>query len=97
MIIVSHDRDFLDGLVHKIYEFKNRNVKDHPGDIFEFLRKKRLDSLQELERRQQVKVRIEKPESSEKKVKYEEKRELERQRRKISCQLWKLWKKYRRR
>ena len=71
MIIVSHDRDFLDGLVHKIYEFKNRNVKDHPGDIFEFLRKKRLDSLQELERRQQVKVRIEKPESSEKKVKKE--------------------------
>ncbi|MCQ2181170.1 MAG: ABC-F family ATP-binding cassette domain-containing protein [Bacteroidales bacterium] len=54
MIVVSHDRDFLDGLVDKLYEFRDGKVKEHLGSVAEFLEKKRIDSLQELER---IKVR----------------------------------------
>jgi len=51
LILVSHDRDFLDGLVSKIFEFRDRKVKEHPGDIYEFLSKKRLSTLKEIERK----------------------------------------------
>jgi len=50
LVIVSHDRDFLDGLVDKVYEFKDGNVKEHLGGINDFLEKKRLSNMQELER-----------------------------------------------
>ena len=50
-IIVSHDRDFLDGLVDKVYEFGGGRVKEHLGGIYDFLRAKKIDSLQELERK----------------------------------------------
>ena len=49
LIVVSHDRDFLDGLVTKVYEFGNKKVKEHLCGIYEFLEKKKMDSLQELE------------------------------------------------
>jgi ATP-binding cassette subfamily F protein 3 len=49
-IIVSHDRDFLDGLVGKVYEFGAGRVREHLGGIYEFLEKRELDSLQQLER-----------------------------------------------
>ncbi|MCD6333289.1 MAG: ABC-F family ATP-binding cassette domain-containing protein [Bacteroidales bacterium] len=52
LILVSHDRDFLDELVSRIFEFTNRHIKEHPGDIFEFLNKKRPDVLQRSKRRQ---------------------------------------------
>ncbi len=48
-IIVSHDREFLDGLVNKVYEFGNRQVREHLGGIYDFLRTKKIDSLQALE------------------------------------------------
>ncbi|MDL2265180.1 ABC-F family ATP-binding cassette domain-containing protein [Parabacteroides sp. OttesenSCG-928-G07] len=48
-IIVSHDREFLDGLVDKVYEFGNKRVIEHLGGIFEFLEKKKLANLRELE------------------------------------------------
>ena len=51
LILVSHDRDFLDGLVSKIYEFGNKQVKEHLGDIKSFLQKKKMDNLRELERK----------------------------------------------
>jgi ATP-binding cassette subfamily F protein 3 len=51
LILVSHDRDFLDGLVSKVYEFGNKRVKEHLGDIYSFLQKKKLDNLRELERK----------------------------------------------
>ncbi|MBQ8673413.1 MAG: ABC-F family ATP-binding cassette domain-containing protein [Bacteroides sp.] len=51
LIVVSHDRDFLDGLVTKVYEFGNQRVKEHLCGIYEFLETKRLESLQELERK----------------------------------------------
>lgn len=50
VIIVSHDRDFLDGMVNCIYEFKNRAVKQHLGGIYDFLRRKKLESMQEYEK-----------------------------------------------
>ena len=50
LIVVSHDRDFLDGLVTKVYEFGNKNVKEHLCGIYEFLETKKMESLQELEK-----------------------------------------------
>ena len=48
---MSHDRDFLDGLVDKMYEFRDGRVKEHLGSVSDFLEKRKLESLQELERR----------------------------------------------
>ncbi len=48
-IIVSHDRDFLDGLVNKVYEFGGGKVMEHIGGIYDYLQKKKLDNLQQLE------------------------------------------------
>jgi ATP-binding cassette subfamily F protein 3 len=50
LILVSHDRDFLDGLVGKVFEFGNKRVKEHLSGIKEFLEKKKMDNLKELER-----------------------------------------------
>ena len=50
LIIVSHDRDFLDGLVDKLYEFRDGKVKEHLGSVSEFLEKRKIESLNELER-----------------------------------------------
>lgn len=49
LIVVSHDRYFLDGLVGKVYEFSNRRVREHLGSIYDFLRTKNISSLQQLE------------------------------------------------
>ena len=54
LICVSHDRDFLDGLVSKVYEFGGGRVKEHLGGIYDFLRAKKMDSLQELERKNPI-------------------------------------------
>lgn len=51
LVVVSHDRDFLDGLVTKVYEFGNKKVTEHLCGIYEFLEKKKMDSLNELEKR----------------------------------------------
>ncbi len=51
LIVVSHDRDFLDGLVDKMYEFRDGKVKEHIGGVQDFLEKRKIESLQELERR----------------------------------------------
>jgi ATP-binding cassette subfamily F protein 3 len=50
LIIVSHDRDFLDGLVTKVFEFGNKRVKEHFEDINGFLRNKKIENLKEVER-----------------------------------------------
>lgn len=51
LIVVSHDRDFLDGLVTKVYEFGNQRVREHLCGIYEFLETKKMESLTELEKR----------------------------------------------
>lgn len=48
LIVVSHDRDFLDGLVDKVYEFKDKKIKENIGGIYDFLRKKSLENLDDL-------------------------------------------------
>ena len=55
VVVVSHDRYFLDGLVDKVYEFGGGVVKEHLGGIYDFLEKKKLDSLQQLEAKDVVK------------------------------------------
>ena len=52
LIVVSHDRDFLDGLVDKLYEFRDGRVKEHLGSVADFLRRRKLESLAELERKE---------------------------------------------
>ena len=51
LIVVSHDRDFLEGLVDKMYEFRDGRVKEHLGSVHEFLEERKIENLQELERR----------------------------------------------
>ena len=51
LIVVSHDREFLDGLVSKVYEFGGGRIREHLGGIYEFLERKKMESLRELERR----------------------------------------------
>ena len=51
LILVSHDRDFLDGLVSKVYEFGNKRVKEHLGDIYSFMKIKKMENLREIERK----------------------------------------------
>ena len=50
LIVVSHDRDFLEGLVDKLYEFRDGKVREHLGGVEDFLRRRKLENLQELER-----------------------------------------------
>ncbi|MGB0916451.1 MAG: ABC-F family ATP-binding cassette domain-containing protein [Flavobacteriales bacterium] len=54
MIIVSHDRDFLSGLTEKVYEFKDQGVKQHIGDVYEFLAKTKFESIQEFSAKAKV-------------------------------------------
>ena len=53
LVVVSHDRDFLDGLVDKLYEFRDGHVKEFLGSVSEYLAKRKLENLHELERRQE--------------------------------------------
>ena len=54
IIIVSHDRDFLDGLVDKLYEFRDGHVKEHLGGVQDFLERRRIENLSELERHYKI-------------------------------------------
>ena len=56
LIVVSHDRDFLEGLVDKLYEFRDGHVKEHLGGVAEFLERRKLESLQQLEVKQKEAV-----------------------------------------
>jgi len=80
LIVVSHDRDFLDGLVNKVYEFRDKKIKTHLGGISEFLRARKIESLRELEKKAPVITPAEEktapPQTS--KMKYLEKKETER-------------------
>lgn len=51
LILVSHDRDFLNGLVSKVYEFSNKRVIEHLGGVYDFLEKKKIENLREIERK----------------------------------------------
>ncbi|MDR2037672.1 MAG: ABC-F family ATP-binding cassette domain-containing protein [Bacteroidales bacterium] len=91
LIVVSHDRDFLDGLVDKVYEFRDKKIKEHIGGIYEFLQKKKVDNLQELNRKAPVDIPkpISEPDPGPKDAKgnYLEKKEWDRQVRKAAAQV----------
>ena len=89
VIVVSHDREFLDGLVTKVYEFGGGVVKEHIGGIYDFLQKKKMESLQELQLTQSsAPVAKEEPVPvSENKLSYEAQKELNRKARKLEKQL----------
>lgn len=83
VIVVSHDRDFLDGLVEKVYEFGGGHVKEHLGGIYDFLAQKNMESLHELEKKEQLQQGIHAAKNVEQEVKqsklnYQEQKELNR-------------------
>ena len=85
VIVVSHDRDFLDGLVEKVYEFGGGKVLEHLGGIYDFLQHKQMESLRELEKSAPSKTdndQIQEPAVSSGKQSYAEKKEFEKQIRK---------------
>ena len=79
-IIVSHDREFLDGLVEKVYEFGEGRVREHLGGIYDFLQSKKIDSLTMLELSKNVSSPEPEPvEKTENKLNYAERKELQKQ------------------
>lgn len=94
LIVVSHDREFLDGLVDKVYEFGHGRIREHLGGIYDFLERKKMENLRELERRNTPvspspsaaiapKEVHAAPERSAKKLSYEEQKEQARRLRKL--------------
>ena len=91
LIIVSHDRDFLDGLVDKLYEFRDGKVKEHLGGVQDFLERRKLESLNELERHYKP-VAEEKPaeviqKKEEAKQEYQAKKYISKEERKIRSRI----------
>lgn len=86
LIIISHDRDFLEGLTNRLYEFKNQKIKEFRGDIFDFLEKKKIQRLSELEKRDEVK-RISEGQPSKNKLDWERKKEVEKKARKLKTKI----------
>ena len=85
VVVVSHDREFLDGLVDRIYEFRDGGVREYLGDIWYFLEKRKVESLQEIERKDKpvVAVKAAAEVSSAGKLSYEQKKEQEKLLRKL--------------
>jgi ATP-binding cassette subfamily F protein 3 len=81
LIIVSHDRDFLQGLTTRLYEFRNQKIREFRGDIFEFLEKKKFADLKDLERKEK-KEEVLSSKVSDNKVQWAKKKENEKQIRK---------------
>ena len=92
LIVVSHDRDFLDGLVNKVYEFRDRKIRTHLGGISEFLRARKIESLKELEKKDVAVVSATPPATGKRapvqnsKTRYLEKKETERVYRRLKRQ-----------
>lgn len=88
-IIVSHDREFLDGLVDKVYEFGGGQVKEHLGGIYDFLQKKKIENLNELQiiRSTNTVTKESEVEASANKLSYEAQKELNKQLKKLEKQV----------
>lgn len=84
VIVVSHDREFLDGLVSKVYEFADGKVREHLGGIYDFLQKKNLDNLADIGRMKGAPtVQVTQDKASAGKDDYEARKEQERRKRKV--------------
>jgi ATP-binding cassette, subfamily F, member 3 len=86
LIVVSHDRDFLDGLVNKVYEFRHHKIKEHIGSIYDFLRKKRIENLKDIEKKDRI-INNSPEAVSSNKQKYLEKKEYDKSLRKLRKRL----------
>ncbi len=83
LIVVSHDRDFLDGIIGKVFEFRNNRIKENIGGIYDFLRKKKIDNLKDIERKEKIRNESAPVSVSTNKQKYLEKKEYDRTLRKL--------------
>ena len=91
LIVVSHDREFLDGLTEKIYEFRDKKIREYRGNIFDFLKKKNLESLHELNLNATSRLKkVNENEYSDQKSVYLERKEVDRELRKVRSQIDKL-------
>jgi ATP-binding cassette subfamily F protein 3 len=89
LIVVSHDRDFLQGLTTKVYEFRKPHIKEYIGDIYDFLEEKRLKELDDLNRKQKVQQQAA-PVVSQNKIDYEAKKADDREKRRVEKEIKKL-------
>ncbi len=87
LIVVSHDRDFLDGIVGKVYEFRHNRIKENIGGIYDFLRKKKIENLKDIEKKDKIKSEATLVNTSSNKQKYLEKKEFDRNLRKLRRRL----------
>lgn len=81
VMVVSHDREFLDGLVDCVYEFADKKIKQHLGGVYEFLEKKRIENIKQWESNKKVENKVEKETVSKvvDEISFEEKKEVNRQ------------------
>ena len=87
LIVVSHDRDFLNGIAGKVFEFRNNRIKENTGGIYDFLRKKKIENLTDIERKEKLKAKPADEDFSANKQRYLEKKEYERNLRKLRKRL----------
>jgi ATP-binding cassette subfamily F protein 3 len=90
LIAVSHDREFLDGLVYKIFEFDQKKVREHLGGIYDFLARKKMDSLTELERKGVLRSGAALHDESASKQAFMDKKGVDREMRKLENQIGKV-------
>ncbi len=76
LVVISHDRDFLEGLTSRLYEFKNRKIKEYRGDVSEYLEKRKIERLNQLEHRETTNSKTKTVSAN--KISWEQKKEKER-------------------
>ncbi|MDB0007120.1 ATP-binding cassette domain-containing protein [Flavobacteriales bacterium] len=84
LIIVSHDRDFLEDLTEKVYEFKDKNIKEYLGDINDFLKEKKVQDFTQFELENKQKSKVKKADDSANKQTFNERKQLDKDIRKLS-------------
>ena len=84
LIIVSHDRDFLEDLTEKVYEFKDKNIKEYLGDINDFLKEKKVQDFTQFELENKQKSKVKKSDDSANKQTFNERKQLDKDIRKLS-------------
>jgi len=87
LIVVSHDRDFLQGLTEKVYEFKNQNIKEYIGDINTFLNKRELADFKQLEKSEKQEPKKDKKQEQ---LTYQQNKKKTREKRKLQNRISKL-------
>jgi len=88
LIIVSHDRDFLQGLTNKVFEFRDQKIKEHLGDIYDFLEYRKVENLKQLEKAKKYEKGKE-INLSDNKINWEKKKQFEKDQRKLNSQITK--------